>query len=195
MPSCMVYLFIKYGVAKLKWWVIIAYIAVSWVVALAVSSLLYIPTYGLFINEAGFCDVLGDSKIHQSLSVFTVMMGFIHLVLTITFTVLTYCYIKKHTVEDSVDIKKAVAKTLLYLMVSAIISSMYTAPSVVPNVSSTFAGMVNVIYLLAFRYYIPQVLVNVISAITPIVTIILLKPARVAMRNACQKLYCCAKKE
>ena len=37
--AIMVYTHLKYGLAKMKWWIIISYIAVSWVVALAVSAL------------------------------------------------------------------------------------------------------------------------------------------------------------
>ena len=192
--AIMVYMYLKYGLAKVKWWVIIAYIAVSWVVALAVGTLPFIPTYGVFINEAGFFDILEDSVLHQPVSAVVVVLGFINLVLIVTFTVLTYCYIKKHTVEDSVEVKKAVAKTLQYLMVSAIISFMLTAPNILPfAIGTTSTGSVNAIYLIAFQLFFPLVLFNVLSAITPIVTIILLKPAREAMRNVCQKLFCGAR--
>ena len=189
--AILVYMYLKYGLAKLKWKVIVAYIAVSWVVALAVSTLPYIPTYGWFVNDLGLCDLPRESVLHTSTSASAVALGFVHLVLIITFTVLTYCYIKKHTVEDSVEVKKAVAKTLQYLMVSAIISFIYTIPSALPNIrsSNTLAGL-SLIYRVALLYYMPVVLTSVLSAITPIVTIILLKPAREAMRNTCQKLIC-----
>ena len=186
--AIMVYIFIKYGSGKLKWKVIVAYIAVSWVVALAVSTLPYIPTYGWFVNN-GYCDVPVESVLHASISAVIVVLGFVNLVLIITFTTLTYCYIKKHTVEDSVEVKKAVAKTLQYLMVSAIISFVYTFPSALPNTRSTFSG-INVIIQLVLLYHMPVALTSVLSAITPIGTIILLKPARVAMRNMCRKLTC-----
>ena len=186
--AIMVYMYIKYGLAKVKWKAIISYFIVSWVVALAVSTLPYIPTYGWFVNN-GYCDVPVESVLHVSISAVIVVLGFVNLVLIITFTALTYCYIKKNTVEDSVEVKKAVAKTLQYLMVSAIISFVYTFPSALPNTRSTFSG-INVIIQLVLLYHMPVAVNCVISAITPIVTIILLKPAREAMQNVCQKLPC-----
>ena len=186
--AIMVYIFIKYGVAKVKWWVIISYIAVFGVVALAAGTLPFIPTYGLLINEAGFCAALEDSVLNRSISAVAVLLGFVHLVLIITFTALSHFYIKKNTMEGSVDVKKSVAKTLKYLMVSAIISFVATVPPSLPiNIRTTPAGNVNVIYLLAFQFFIPQVLLYAFSTITPIVTIILLKPAREAMRDACRR--------
>ena len=136
-------------------------------------------------------ETLEDSVLNRSISAVAVLLGFVHLVLIITFTALSHFYIKKNTMEGSVDVKKSVAKTLKYLMVSAIISFVATVPPSLPiNIRTTPAGNVNVIYLLAFQFFIPQVLLYAFSTITPIVTIILLKPAREAMRDACRKVCC-----
>ena len=186
--AIMVYMYIKYGLAQLKWKAIIFYFIVSWVVALAVGALPYIPTYGWFVNN-GFCDVPAQSVFGTSLSAVTVTLGIVHLVLIITFTILTYLFLKKNTLEDSVGVKKSVAKTLHYLMVSAILSFSYTFPSALPNIRSIFTE-IGVVYQLVLQYYAPQVLISTLSAITPIVTLILLKPAREAMRNTCWKLIC-----
>ena len=53
--AIMVYVFLKYGVKKLKWQVICTCIAVSWVVSLGMGTLPNLPEFGLF-NNNGFCE-------------------------------------------------------------------------------------------------------------------------------------------
>lgn len=50
----MVYIFLKYGIEKVKWSVILVAVVVTWIMAIVVGMLPYISD--LTFNNAGFCE-------------------------------------------------------------------------------------------------------------------------------------------
>lgn len=60
----------------------------------------------------------------------------ISLCVTITFSILTYCYIKNNTILENAELKKAIAKNLLYLLIASVLSLIYNlGPSTFPIIT------------------------------------------------------------
>ena len=189
--AIMVYMFIKYNVKKLKWQVIVTYIAISWVVSLGMSIIPYFPEFGLF-NNNGFCDIDSESVLLNSSAPVILVLVFICVIIITTFTILTYCYTKKNTLEGSVEVKKAIARNLQYLMIASIVTLVFnTVPAFSSLVRAAFAES-GVVVQISINY-IELVFLNLPSVATPIATIVILKPVRVAVREVCSKMCACCK--
>lgn len=106
----------------------------------------------------------------------------------ITFSILTCRYMKNNILESNVEVKRAVAKSLVYLLVSSFFSFIsHVLPVVHPIIRGALGSSVLVLFLL---FYVDRVLLKLVSIITPIASIIILKPLRLAMKQQLHKMLC-----
>ena len=184
--AIMVYVFLKYGREKLKWQVIVSCIAFSWVLSLGYSAIPYFPEFGL-VNDNGFCGVDSESVLLRSSLPVIQLEGFICVVIIITFSILTYCYTKRSTMEGSTEVRKAIAKNLYYLMISTVISFSFSfMPALFPYVRAAFAESDLFVQLVLNNMF--TLFLALPSVTTPIAAVVILKPVRAAFRKLCA---CC----
>ena len=108
----------------------------------------------------------------------------------ITYSVLTYMYVKYNTLEDSVELKKSVVKLLVYFCIVAVFSFigglLPAATHAIGDAAMASGGTVGFLavdYSLNIIYLIP-------SLATPMVAIIFLKPIRDALKTTAKKIFC-----
>lgn len=183
-----VYTFIKNGLGHLKWYLIIPYITISWMVSIAISSLAYVNGFSSFSDDVAFCDV---SRAPLSIvPIATIqLIALIFLCIIIVFSLLTYCFVKKNTLEDNVDVKKAVSKILFFFFIAAVISFV---GSIIPS-SFAFIKVAlreKILLRVVLFNYIFRLLLNLISIVTPIAMIIILKPLRLAIKKMFKRKCC-----
>ena len=186
-----IFFFIKYGEKKLKWYTIIPSIAISWIVILIMSGLIgQFGTPGLGHYASGICTIrIFSSLVYPIITVLSGMISLVFLIIQIVMAIVTSVYIKKHTLEGNVQIKKAVAKILAYLVIASIFSFVN---SIVPVVSFLMRLVIpdsNIAFTTA-RVYFTQVFFSFPSLATPLVAIAILKPLREAMKIMLKKMFC-----
>ena len=96
-----IYIFVKYGETKLKWYVIIPYIVITWVVTtIAVGVPPYHQNYGVS-SKNGFCTANPLSAAYIStLTILTVEASFF-LTTELIFCILTFVYMKRNTLKGN----------------------------------------------------------------------------------------------
>ena len=186
-----IYIFVKYGETKLKWYVIIPYFVITWVVAtIAAGVPPYHQSYGVSSNN-GFCTVNPLSAAFIStLTMLTAGASFF-LTIELIFCILTFVYMKRNTLKGNTVVKKAVAKVLGYLAVVSVLSFIN---SVIPHFNPFIFRLTNPISNFATITaiaYLTRVVPNLTAFGTPIVTIILLKPVRDAIKTMSKKVCPC----
>ena len=112
--SIMVYLFLKHGVKKLKWYKISSSLVITWAVSITIGILVYFDHFGLS-NNNGFCSVVTTSLFFYVTISFVLSSAIIGSAITVFFSILSYRFLKKNTLEGNVDVKKAVSKNLFSL--------------------------------------------------------------------------------
>ena len=185
-----VYTFIKHGQKKLKWRVVIPFEAVSWLVTFIIAALPYADQDIYTTN--GFCAHDPSKAIFLIAAFSTGAIAVFFLGVQIVYGVLTFVFIKRNTLEENTDIKKAVAKVLAYFIISSILSLIdKIAPWInqlivraVPQDDTTTIIAVNYVVMLIF--IIPSIAM-------PFVTIALLKPVRVAIKAMIKKVCMCCR--
>ena len=183
--AIMVFVFIKYGEKKLKWRVIIPMITLSWIVTIATSGTLpYASDYGhQTIN--GFCILNPSSSAFIGFMSVIMAIVVICLIITAIFCILIFVYIKKNIIEENAEVKKAVSKVVFYLLISSVLSFITNViPMLNPVIKKALAGRSAIDFLTV--HYLFRVIFNLPAIATPIVSIILLKPIRIALR----RLFC-----
>lgn len=95
------------------------------------------------------------------------------------FSLLTYCYVKKNTLNDNVETKKAVAKNLYYFTIAAVITFVYNvAPSASPSIKTALRDQ-GIIAIIVINYFF-QVFFIIPSLASPIAAIVILNPLHFA---------------
>ena len=188
--AIMVYVFIKYGPRKLKWYAIAPYIGITWVVAIAIGIFPYFNR-SLF-NSQGFCRVRESTSVSPSSSILVgVIVVFFSVI--IVFSLLTGCYVKRNVLEDNVQVKRAIAKNLLFLVISIILTVISNIlPASFPAIREAFEdrGLISLVLI----DYVIRLFLNLPFVITPIAAIIILKPMQDALKQGFNMLCCCCKK-
>ena len=191
-----VYVFIKHGDKKLKWYVIIPYIIVAWtVVILTVGLPPYLEGYRTQ-NVRGFCTANVFSAPYIGMAVSLTVGATIFLSIELTFCILTVLYMKRNVLGGNTSVKKAVAKVLGYMAVVSVLSFIN---SVLPHFiamifKSTLTGS-NLTRYFTLHYMI-RIFANITAFPNPIVTIILLKSVRDAIKTMSKKVSpCCHKNQ
>lgn len=188
--AIMVYIFLKHGVKKLKLKIVVLYVAVSWIVALSIASVSYVPSFG-HLNNLGFCDVVSFSQTFTRVTtlIISVTSMSVCMFVIITFSILTYCYYKKNTLTENVPVKRVVARNLAYLMIAAgIYCFFYLSPASFSAIRAALVdrGLIGVVLV----EYVVRLIINFGSIVTPIMTIIILQPIRQAMKEILKKTFC-----
>lgn len=131
-----VFIFIRYGLKMVKWSIIVPYVVISWTFSFAVSSLPFLNHLEILVNN-GFCDGNPSSPVFGVIVATTLLVIVIMLAITLVFSLLTYCYVKKNVLEDNVEIKRAVSKNLYYFAIASIFTLLYNvAPSASPSIKT-----------------------------------------------------------
>ncbi len=192
--SVTTYFFIKTNIKKIKWYAIILPLIIIWVFSLGFSFRAFlVPAFipRVFVYR-GFCSVdLENANVNATgflvqLVVAWILDGGIGAFI-LTFLILTYCYIKKNTLASGDEIKKAIAKNLIYLTGGAFftITNAVVIPTIVrfasfaPDISNLQAAITQ----LVISDFIINILRSLSSLYIPIVTITLLKAVRVALKQ------------
>ena len=187
--AIIVYIFIKYGIQKVKLYAIILYISISWIASISISIIPYFDEFGL-TNNNGICGM--DSNGTPTTSIGAIVVALIFICIIIVFCLLTYCYVKKNTLQDNVEVKKAVIKNLIYLAVSVIVSLITdVAPTFIPYINDTLRDK-RFIYMILVHYILDAIIIMTYLS-TPIAAIIILKPIRDALKGGIKKLFSCCK--
>ena len=190
-----VYVFIKHGEKKLKWYVIIPYIAVTWtVVTLTVGMPPYLEEYGIE-NFRGICLADVFSAPYIGLAVTLTVGAMLFLSIELIFCILTALYMKRNVLEGDASVKKAVANVLGYMAVVSVLSFINSVPPYYIGMTIyVLLGPGRNIVTIFVGVYITHVFSNIILFPTPIVTIILLKPVRDAIKTMSRKVCPCCHK-
>ena len=93
-----VYVFIKHGDKKLKWYIIIPYIVVTWIVTVGVPP--YLRDCGTQ-NAKGFCTVNLFSALYIGMAVSLIVEAMFFLSMQLICCILTFTYIKQNVLKQS----------------------------------------------------------------------------------------------
>ena len=185
-----IYIFIKYGEKKLKWFVVIPFIIISWVfAALSMGIIPYFDEFGA-VNINGFCTTNPEAVLFRVLVPTLIVLSLFFLSIQLICSILTIVYVKRNVLEGNKAVKKAVAKVLAYLAVASILSFIN---SVIPAANPAVRRLLppdDIASVVAINYIL-RLVFNVPAIATPIVAIILLKPIRVAMKTMSKKVFFC----
>ena len=183
--SIMVYVFLKYGVKKLKWYTISPALVITWAISIAIGILPYFDQFQPF-NNNGICRSVTTAPLYPVIvggASFSAITGSCIIVF---FSIISYRYLKKNTLEDNADVKIAVSKNLFYLAVAAVLTT-------VCQIFPSFSPLIRTIlpdyrYLIAYNYF-QRIIINFPNIATPIVAIYALKPIQLSMKNAFKKIF------
>ena len=181
-----VYIFIKYGDKKLKWYMIVPFVIITWLVTVAISTLPYFLDSQVK-NVHGFCSFDPGSRLFviAALGILTVAVTL--LVVQLIFGLLTVVFIKRNVLVENTDVKKAIAKVLAYLLIASILSFINNVVPLIGPVLRRLTADDDIIGIIATNYVIRSIF-NVPAIATPIVAILLLKPVRLALKTIPRRL-------
>ena len=188
--AVIVYSVIKYGKNKLKWYGMLIFIAISWAYALFLGVVPYFA--GLdddLTNLLGFCRGTYESPLFFASGVIQLVSYAIFLCVIVVFCVLIFCYAKKNTLGDNVKVKRAVIKNLVYLLLTNLLLFFANAVSLITVTAPPLFTAVDFDKILLTNFLFP-LLTILPSLATPIATIVILKPVRLALRLVFKKCYC-----
>ena len=182
--SVMVYIFLKYGVKKLKWYMISPSLVITWAVSISIGILPYFDQFELF-NNNGFCRNLTSAALYPIVIGGFLASAIIGSCIIVFFSIISYRYLKKNTLEGNVDVKRALSKNLFYLAIAAVLA---TISQVFPSFSPLIRSVLpDYRYFLAWNYIL-RVIISFPNIATPIVAIFALKPVNLAMKNSFKKM-------
>ena len=206
--SILVYVFIRNNIKKVKWYMIAIPLCVMWGVLLvfALSGFIFIPRQDhpeVFVYK-GFCPLALSSNGQLFVVAALVQQGINWLLevflcgsIIAVFSILIFCYMKKNC-SNSDKIKKAVARNLLFLSGGAFlsISNAVLYPTILLLIilrqTSETAGIDARVTTLRVTGYAIDIVSSLTALYSPVVTIILLKPVRDAMKQFVRKCHVCS---
>ena len=185
-----VFLFIKYGPKKMKWYVLVIYIAVSWTVYSIFGLLIATRAGGGAISSNGFC--VYDESVDDSLPLVgeaaVGLVLFVNVCLVTIFGILTCC-VRKNVSTENTDTKRAITKVLLYHSVKMLfLIGQFLFSAIAPIFQSPQSSKKDIVVFLVLEYIIIDVAVEVTALLTDIVSFCTLKPLRDALKGICP---CC----
>ena len=184
--AIMVYIFVKYSRNKLKWYVLILFITISWTISILLGSIPFIQDWK-FTNNCRPLDL--DSSLLIPIAVLIWLVQIIGCVVVSTFGILTYCYIKHNTLEDD-QIKKAIAKSLFYLVAKTILTAI---TDVLPPITATIRSSLTTTTTKVLFSFLRIMIFHLPIVLTPILMLVALEPLRKAMKQIKKKLQSCCK--
>ena len=190
-----VYLFVRHGEKKLKWYVIIPYIVVTWTVtSMTLGVIPYLKEY-IVIPNKGWCIVDSSTALFLVMAVLHVIGATLFVSIEVICCILTVVYIKHNTLEENSPVKKAITKILGYLAIVSVLSFFNVILPYVYLIATLFqtapnSNAVNLRSFVVFNYLI-RLFPNILAFPTPIITIVLLKPLRDAIKTISKKACPC----
>ena len=201
--AVMVYIFIKYNINKVKWYVLAIPIASIWVIAIGLSlpiGLVRIdPATNVMVFD-GFCVetydpeqefVAGGLPVLILLTLAVLLQGVLCGGTIIIIGILVLHFLKKN--ELSEGSKRAIAKNLLFVSVDALLSIfVFVVVRVIVFLAAPDPSNLDFHSRFtqgAVQDHINDLTLSLVSLYTPLVTIVLLKPVREAMKALVIK--CC----
>ena len=183
--SIMVYVFLKYGVKKLKWYMIVPSLVITWIVSISIGILPFFNQFTLF-NNNGFCRNLTTARLYHIVIGGFLSSAVIGSCIIVVFSIISYRFLKKNTLDGNVEVKRAVSKNLFYLAVAAVVTT-------ISQIFPVFSPLIRTIlpdyrYFIAWNYFL-RVIVSFPNIATPIVAIYALKPVKLAIKNAFKKIF------
>ena len=143
--SIMVYVFLKYGVKKLKWYMIVPSLVITWIVSISVGILPFFDQFELF-NNNGFCRNLTSTSLYYVVIGSFLSSAVIGSCIIVFFSIISYRVLKKNTLDGNVEVKRAVSKNFFYLAVAAVFAT-------ISQIFPSFSPLIRSI-LLDYRYFI-----------------------------------------
>ena len=177
-----VLVFVKYEVSKLKWYVIVTYLAGYSIFSVLMGALQIYMDRTEHMN--GFCvlelSLSAENLVFvSSLTVAIIAVSALGLCVVVLFSILSYCSVKKAiSPNGNHSVKKAVAKVLVFHAAKSVFQLIefgYVSLLFVPYESSDISEDVLVYYTTEITYW-PFII------LTPIVLLIFLKPVRDAVK-------------
>ena len=199
--SIMAYIFIKYNIKKVRWYMVAMPLAVIWLVSICFSVVVFVviknivPTHLVY---KGFCPLtLEDNNDHSQngknfliqLGTAWILEGVLCTTIIVVFSILIFRYMRNIS-NDA--IKKAIAKNLLFLSIGGLlsISNAVIYPTIFFFQSYQPDADLDKVFSEVLATNIAIDLLRCLASIyTPFVTIALLKPVRDAMRQ--MRFKCC----
>ena len=137
-PCMLIYLFIKHGDGKLKWYTVIPFIVLSWLLSIATVGV--IPCLDNFgaVNSDGFCRSDSMSVSYQALISISIILAFIFLIIQLIFSRFVVVYVKRNALKGNTYVKKAVATLLAVYSILSFINGIL--PVVNPVIMPQWAG-------------------------------------------------------
>ncbi len=183
--SIMIYLFIKYGDSKLKWYIIIPSIIMSWIVSIFYGAQIFIDSTAI---------ILADGRCLYVKSIFLIsivaliwLAEAIFLTIMLIFCILTVRFVRRRIQRDdeslgNPQVMKAITKVQVYLLVGSFIDAIYyLIPSFYPLLKSNTVGT-------AILSNFIDILITTTPIFVPVVMIVMLKPVRDALKETKRKL-------
>ena len=172
------FLFIKYGPKKMKLYVLVTYIVISWTVSAILGLVFATSAVGGAISSNGFCVYDDDSL--------PVGEAAVVLVLLVNLCLIT---MRKNVSRGNTDTKRAITKVLLYhsLKMLFLIGQLLFS-EIAPIFQSPQSSKEDIVIFLVLEYIVVDAAVEVIVLITVVVSFCTLKPLRDALKGICP---CC----
>ena len=184
--SITVYIFIKCGDKKLqeKFYITGIFIFLAWLVSIifAVLEQTDVVEFGVGTSN-GFCVIDFMQMLWILIPILVLLVG---IVIILTFSILTWCYIRNNTINEGKKIKKAVAKILIYLWIKGtFILLHYIIIAIAEYIQPSVNDQESLILLLVTVYLLAYVLYDTFVLLTPILSLILLKPLQDVLKGVC----------
>ena len=195
--AVMVYAFVKQGINNTQQYMIASSIIISWMISISMGTLPYLDAFGVF-DDIGFCESVPHSKLYMIPSGAVVLMALVaSTTLTIIFSSVTYCHVKKNTLEDSDDLRLAIAHNVIFLLMASIFAITNNVILVIFPILQSTAMMNHTNQAKLTMDYSMQAVFNLSSLLLTISAIILLKPVQFSLKmtfKMCSTAYsneCC----
>lgn len=192
--SVTVYTFVKYDAKKLKWYGIVTFLIISWMIILAVGISSFVDTSGEF-SVNGFCVIVydfsgGSSFVVIILTILPAIIIVVGLSIVIIFSILTYCHVKKNTISPDLEtpspVKRAIAKVLFFHATKIFfIMAVFTVTFITLFFQPSIEEDAGIIVVLIIEYGIRKFFYEFTTFLTPVISIIFLKPIRDALKQIC----------
>ncbi len=186
--SIMVYLFIKYGDSKLKWYIIISSIILSWIVSIIFGALIFIDSTAVILGDTlDICSFYEKSKLFTPTVSFILSAEAIFLSIMLVFSIVTMCFVRRRIQRNdeslgNPQIMKAITRVQVYFLVASFMDAITdVVPSLYPLLKSNTAATLILSNLI-------DILITITPMLIPIVMIIMLKPVRDALKETKGKL-------
>ena len=187
--SVMVFQTVTCGSRKIRAKWLILSLVITWVTAALTVSYILVPVIvGVKYVEGVACYAV-EQYVEYQIAQFTIIMRWIvfacfiivPLLVCISVLLATLCYIKRHTISEGAQYKKAMAKFAAFLITGNVLNIL---GQVVPIVVVLVLSDLDIVGLYIFRF-----IITLLSFIpTPILIIVFLKPVRKGLRRlVCSK--------